>query len=108
MTPDRDAILSDMLRLAKYPNAHAKLSFLATGSAEPYPFRDIHDGLHRIFDAYGPKRFFWGTDITRMPCSYRQCVTLFTEELPWLKGSDLEQVMGQGVCDWLAWRRKVT
>ena len=33
-----------------------------------------------------PNRFFWGTDITRMPCSYRQCVTMFTEELPWLKG----------------------
>jgi hypothetical protein len=32
---------------------------------------------------------FWGTDITRMPCSWRQCVTLFTEELPWLKGRAL-------------------
>ena len=62
-----------------------------------YPFRNVHDGLHRIFDAYGPHRFFWGTDITRMPCSYRQCVTMFTEELPWLKGRDLELVMGQGV-----------
>ena len=61
-----------------------------------YPFRDIHDGLHRIFDAFGPNRFFWGTDITRMPCSYRQCVTMFTEELPWLKGNDLELVMGTG------------
>ena len=56
----------------------------------------------------GRKRFFWGTDITRMPCSYRQCVTLFTEELPWLKGNDLEQVMGQGVCDWLGWKRSAT
>ena len=27
---------------------------------------------------------FWGTDITKMPCSWRQCVTMFTEELPWL------------------------
>ena len=52
-----------------------------------------------------PRRFFWGTDITRMPCSYRQCVTMFTEELPWLKGRDLELVMGQGVIDWLGWKR---
>ncbi len=48
---------------------------------------------------------FWGTDITRMPCSYRQCVTMFTEELPWLAGRDLELVMGQGVCDWIGWQR---
>ena len=51
--------------------------------------------------------FFWGTDITRMPYSYRQCVTMFTEELPWLAGRDLERVMGQGVCDWIGWQRKV-
>src|ERR1700738_1846027 len=38
----------------------------------------------------GPARMFWGTDITRMPCTWRQCATLFTEELPWLKGGDLE------------------
>ena len=43
---------------------------------------------------------FWGTDITRMPCSWRQCVTMFTEELPWLSGRDQELVMGRAVCDW--------
>ena len=51
------------------------------------------------------ERSFWGTDITRMPCSYRQCVTMFTEELPWLKGRDLERVMGGAVVDWLGWKR---
>jgi hypothetical protein len=30
-------------------------------------------------------------------------VTLFTEELPWLAGRDLERVMGGALCDWLAW-----
>ena len=39
-----------------------------------------------------------------MPCSYRQCVTFFTEELPWLKGGDLEDVMGRGLCDWIGWK----
>ena len=57
-----------------------------------------------IFDAFGPQRCFWGTDVTRMPCTYRQCVTMFTEELPWLKGNDLELVMGRAVCEWLGWK----
>ena len=39
--------------------------------ALPYPFSNIHDYLHRIYDAFGPDRMFWGTDITRMPCSWR-------------------------------------
>jgi hypothetical protein len=30
-------------------------------------------------------------------------VTLFTEELPWLHGTDLELVMGRAVCDWIGW-----
>ena len=38
-----------------------------------------------------------------MPCSWRQCVTFFTEELPWLKGQEMEKVMGRGLCDWIGW-----
>jgi hypothetical protein len=64
--------------------------------------------MHRIFDAFGPDRYFWGTDITRMPCDYRQCVTMFTEELPWLTERDLERVMGHALCDWIGWQRGVT
>jgi hypothetical protein len=46
---------------------------------------------------------FWGADITRIPCSYRQCVTFFAEELFWLKGNDLEDVMGRSLCRWIGW-----
>jgi predicted TIM-barrel fold metal-dependent hydrolase len=95
--------LNELLTLARLPNVALKATGAPAYSSMPYPFRNIHDGLHRIFDAFGPHRFFWGTDITRMPCSYRQCVTMFIEELPWLKGRDLELVMGQGVKDWLGW-----
>jgi predicted TIM-barrel fold metal-dependent hydrolase len=98
------ANLNELLPLAQCPNVALKATGAPAYSSAPYPFRNIHDGLHRIFDAFGPQRFFWGTDITRMPCSYRQCVTMFTEELPWLKGRDLELVMGQGVKDWLGWK----
>jgi hypothetical protein len=30
---------------------------------------------------------------------------MFTEELPWLKGRDLERVKGGAVVDWLGWQR---
>lgn len=97
------ANLDELLSLATLPNVAVKATGAPAYSSAPYPFRNIHDGLRRIFDAYGPRGFFWGTDITRMPCSYRQCVTMFTEELPWLQGGDLELVMGQGIKDWLGW-----
>jgi len=97
--------LAPLVALAKYPNVAVKATGAPSHSSAPYPFRNIHDGLHRIYDAFGPERFFWGTDITRMPCSYSQCVTMFIEEMPWLKGHDQELVMGQGVIDWLGWKR---
>jgi len=49
-----DAILADVPRLAKYTNAHAKLTFLATGSVENYPFRDMHEPCRKIISAYTP------------------------------------------------------
>jgi predicted TIM-barrel fold metal-dependent hydrolase len=97
------ADLGDMLALAKFPNVAIKATGAPSYSSQPYPYRNIHDHLKRIHDAFGPSRMFWGTDITRMPCSWRQCVTMFTEELPWLTGRDLELVMGRAVCDWLGW-----
>src|SRR6266705_966826 len=99
------ADLPDMLALAKYPNLGVKMSGAPSYSSQPYPYKNIHGYLRQIFEAFGPDRSFWGTDITRMPCSYRQCVTMFTEELPWLRGRDLERVMGGAVVDWLGWKR---
>jgi predicted TIM-barrel fold metal-dependent hydrolase len=95
--------LPQLLALAKHPNVAVKATGQAGYATDAYPFRSLHDGLHRVFDAFGPRRMFWGTDITRMRCSWRQCVTLFTEELPWLKGADLDLVMGRAFCDWIGW-----
>ena len=99
------ADLPDMLALARYPNIGVKLSGAPSTSSQPYPYKNIHGYLQRIVEACGPDRCFWGTDITRMPISYRQCVTMFTEEMPWLKGRDLERVMGGAIVDWLSWKR---
>jgi predicted TIM-barrel fold metal-dependent hydrolase len=99
------ASLPEMLALAKHPNVAIKATGAPSYSSEPYPYRNIHGHLRRIYDAFGPERMFWGTDITRMPCSWRQCVTMFTEELPWLSGRDQELVMGRAVCAWLDWRK---
>ena len=90
---------------AKYPNVAVKCTGAPGNSSESYPYRNIHKYTQQIVETFGPERSFWGTDITRMPCSWKQCVTMFTEEMPWLKGRDLELVMGRAVCDWLGWKR---
>jgi predicted TIM-barrel fold metal-dependent hydrolase len=101
------AHLPDLLALARHPNVAVKATGAPGYAGQPYPYPALHPILERIFDAFGPRRFFWGSDITRMPCTYRQVVTLFAEELPWLKGRDKELVMGEAVCDWLGWQPSV-
>jgi predicted TIM-barrel fold metal-dependent hydrolase len=95
------ANIDQLLALGRYPNVAVKATGAPSYSSEAYPYRNIQLYLHQIYDAFGPERMFWGTDITRMPCSWKQCVTLFTEELPWLNERDKELIMGQAVCDWL-------
>ena len=64
-------------------------------SSEAYPFPAMHFYLRQIYDSIGPHRMFWSADITKMPVPWRQCVTMFTEELPWLTGKDKALVMGE-------------
>ena len=82
--------------LAKYPNVCVKLSSAPTNSLEAYPFRDMTPHIKRVFDAYGPQRCYWGTDITNsfVKASYRQRITHFTEELTFL--SEERQGLGDG------------
>ena len=98
----------DLIRLARYPNVAVTATGLPGNTKESYPFRGLDKYIRPVFDAFGPERMFWGTDLTRMPCTYRQCVTHFTEELPWLNGSDKELVMGRALCKWLDWSLPAT
>jgi predicted TIM-barrel fold metal-dependent hydrolase len=97
------AELPQLLKLAQRPNVAVKASALPCYSSEPYPFRGLHTYIRQVYDAFGPRRMFWGTDWTRLPCTYRQAIALFTEELPWLSAADKEWIMGRGVCEWLGW-----
>lgn len=101
--PEVLADLPSVIALAKFPNVAVKASGLPALSRLGYPFADLHDTARRLFDAFGPRRTFWGTDLSRMPCTYRECIDMFTQSLPWLRGEDLAWVMGRGVREWVGW-----
>jgi predicted TIM-barrel fold metal-dependent hydrolase len=91
--------------LAKYPNVSVKLSSAPLMSKEPYPYRDVNPHIRRLFDAYGPQRCYWGTDLTNsfVKATYRQRITHFTEELSFLSESDKDWVMGRAIIERLKW-----
>ena len=97
-------IVDAQVMLARRGNIAVKASALRCYSTESYPFPGLHAHIRRVYDAFGSRRIFRGTDWTRLPCPWRQAVTLFTEELPWLSGEDKEWIMGRAICEWLGWK----
>jgi len=97
--------IGQTVSLAKYPNVSVKLSASPSISREPYPFRDVTVHIKRVFDAYGPQRSYWGTDMTNSyaRASYRQRISHFTEELSFLSESDKDWVMGRAIMARLNW-----
>ena len=102
---DREAFadFDSLLALARYPNVAVKASALPCYTSEPYPFRSLRLYIRRAYDAFGPRRMLWGTDYSRLTCSYREAVTLFTEELDFLSADDKEWIMGRAAAHWLDW-----
>ena len=94
-----------MAALARCPNVSVKVSALPCFSSDPYPFRNLNEPLRRVIEAFGPKRSFWGTDLSRSlaHCSYRQAVTHFTEGLAFLTADDLDWIMGRALRERLGW-----
>jgi predicted TIM-barrel fold metal-dependent hydrolase len=99
------AAVDQAVALAKYANVSIKMSASPALSLESYPFRDVTVHLRRVFDAYGPQRCYWGTDMTNSfaKATYRQRVTHFTEELSFLSEDDKDWVMGRAILTRLKW-----
>ncbi len=98
--------IEETAALAKHPNVYLKVSAAPVYSRESYPFRDLDSHIKRLVDAYGPRRCFWGTDLSHAlhNATYRQCVTHFTEALTFLPAQDKEWIMGRGLAACLGWR----
>jgi len=97
--------IDDVVKLAKYPNVSVKVSSAVNFTKEPYPYRDVSEHIKRCFDAYGPQRCYWGTDLTNSlaKASYRQRVEHFTKELSFLSEEDKDWVMGKAILKRLNW-----
>jgi predicted TIM-barrel fold metal-dependent hydrolase len=96
------AALDDACLFGGLPNVAIKASSMPSYSDEPYPFPSLHASIRQMIDAFGPDRVFWGSDLTRLKCSYAEAVRLFTEAAG-LTTREQELIMGEGLARWLSW-----
>lgn len=92
-----------LLDLARRPNVAVKLSAAPAYARGDYPFVSIHPAVRTLYEHFGAERLFWGTDITRLRTPWRDCVTMFTDHMPWLPEADLRLIMGEAICRWHGW-----
>lgn len=103
--PDAFANFPQLLSLAKHPNVAVKATAVPAYTKETFPYAEVHPYLRQVYEAFGARRIFWGSDFTRLPSnsSYRECVQLFTDALDWLPDSDRELILGQALTEWARW-----
>jgi predicted TIM-barrel fold metal-dependent hydrolase len=60
--------------LASFDQVVAKISGLPEVSAEPFPFRDVHEHLASAVEAFGSRRLMWGSNhpVVAQHCSYAE------------------------------------
>ena len=96
--PETGDALAALQRLAEHKNLHAKMSWVASGSREPYPCRDTHPLCYKIIEAFGPERCVWGSSypsaLWTPKLGYRDHLRIFTHELD-LKSEARAAVLGE-------------
>lgn len=102
-----DPVIEELAGLASYDNVAVKATCLPSNVSEVYPFSSLHDRIQRVVDAFGPRRVFWGSDLTRLPCTYTEVRDLFTKNLDFLGEDDLEWIMGRGISEWIGWANEL-
>jgi predicted TIM-barrel fold metal-dependent hydrolase len=91
-----------IVRLARLPNVAVKATCLPNLVTEPFPFPSLHDHVRRVVDAFGPSRVFWGSDLSRLRCTYAEVWALLFEQLSFLSEVDKAQLAGEALAGWLA------
>jgi len=97
------ADLPELLALARHPNISVKVSSLPCFTTQPYPYPNLHGPIRAIYDAFGPQRMIWGSDITRLTVSYADNLRLFQEGLPFLSAEDKSWILGRAVAKICGW-----
>ena len=94
---DQPQELDKLLALARYERVFVKLSHLWSLSHQEYPYRDTHDQVHRLYDAFGPHHLMWGTDWPAVEdyCGYAKALALYRDEIKFFNDDDRKWILGQ-------------
>jgi predicted TIM-barrel fold metal-dependent hydrolase len=97
-------LVEPLFELSRLPNVAVKASALPCFVKETFPFPSLQELIRETVRAFGAERTFWGSDISRLPCPYRDLVRLFSVKLDFLSDTEREEILGKGITTWLNWK----
>ena len=97
-------IIDAVCALARLPNVSVKASALPGIIPELFPFPTASKIAQRLVDSFGPERVFWGSDFTRVSCTYKEGATYLADS-GCFSDTELEWLMGKGLSKILRWPR---
>ncbi len=93
---DQPDNLKKLLALARYERVHVKISHIWSLSKKEYPYRDTHDQIQKLYDAFGPRRLMWGSDWPAVEtfCGYAKALSLYRDEIKFFNDDDRQWILG--------------
>jgi predicted TIM-barrel fold metal-dependent hydrolase len=85
----------ELVRLARFPGVHVKVSALPALSRQPYPHRDTWGWAREVEQGFGVSRLMWGSDypLSATPDSYGEAIEVVSLALPDLGEDGRERLL---------------
>ena len=88
--------------MAKLPNVIVKCASIPFLSGDAYPYNAIWPYVKQTFDAFGPDKMIYASDVTLLKGTYKDCVNVWTE-YDFLTDADRTKIMSTNLAKWVNW-----
>lgn len=98
-----DPYIEDVLSLHQHSNIAVKLSSLPAFVTEHYPFPSLRQRVLRVVETFGPERCAWGSDLTRLRCTYEESLEFLLEVTSEMTSREVGDLLDGTISRWLRW-----
>lgn len=95
-------VIREVCELARYSNLAVKASALPSLIRCGFTPTDLVRVGRNVIDAYGSSRVFWGADFLRLPCSYRDSLSMWLDPASFTP-TERADVLGDAALRWFHW-----
>lgn len=98
--------MDQLLELSRFENVSVKATSLPSFVTEPFPFPTLVPHIRRTIEAFGSERVFWGSDLSRLSCSYDELYRFPQDQLGFLGQVDRANLLGDSASRWFGWQAR--